>query len=147
MKTIEFFKTNGEISDMAALHAWLDKSVKWLTNGRHTLEIKRSVKKRSLAQNKLMWLWFACIESETGQYAQDVHDYYCFKFLPREIADLKTGEMVRVGAHTSTLTSEAFTDFLNKVQADAATELGITLPVPDDEGFSDFEDEYKQYAR
>ena len=132
---------------MGALHAWFDKSIKWLTNGRHTIEIKRSVKKRSLAQNKLMWLWFACIESETGQYAQDIHDYYCFKFLPKEIADLKTGEMVRVGGHTSALTSEAFTDFLNKVQADAATELGITLPVPDDEGFSDFEDEYKQYVR
>jgi hypothetical protein len=147
MKQIEFSKINGKIADMGALHAWLDKSVKWLTNGRHTLEIKRSVKKRSLAQNKLMWLWFACIESETGQYAQDIHDYYCMKFLPKEIADLKTGEMVRVGGHTSTLTSEAFTDFLNKVQADAATELGITLPVPDDEGFSEFEDEYKQYAR
>lgn len=147
MKQYEFSKTNGEIADMGALHAWLDKSVKWLTNGRHTLEIKRSVKKRSLAQNKLMWLWFACIESETGQYAQDIHDYYCFKFLPKEIADLKTGEMMRVGGHTSTLTSEAFTDFLNKVQADAASELGITLPVPDDEGFSEFDDEYKQYAR
>lgn len=147
MKSIEFTKTNGEIADIGALHAWLDKSVKWLTNGRHTLEIKRSVKRRSLAQNKLMWLWFACIESETGQYAQDIHDYYCLKFLKREVANPSTGEMVIVGGHTSLLSSEAFTDFLNKVQADAATELGITLPVPDDDGFSDFEDTYKQYAR
>lgn len=147
MKKIEFYKINGEIADMGALHAWLDKQVKWIRNGSHTLQIVEKQRKRSLAQNKLMWLWFACIESETGQYAQDIHDYYCFKFLPKEIADLKTGEMLRVGGHTSTLTSEAFTDFLNKVQADAATELGITLPVPDDEGFSEFEDEYKQYAR
>ena len=147
MKQIEFAKINGEIADMGAIHAWLDKSVKWLTNGRHTLEIKRSVKKRSLAQNKLMWLWFACIESETGHYAQDIHDYYCFKFLPKEIADLKTGEMVRVGGHTSTLTSEAFTDFLNKVQADAATELGITLPTPDDLAWAEFEQQFKEYAR
>ena len=147
MKQIEFSKTNGEIGDMAALHAWLDKSVKWLTNGRHTLEIKRSVRKRSLAQNRLMWLWFACIEQETGQYAQDIHDYYCLRFLRREVTDLSTGAMVAVPGHTSALSAEAFTDFLNKVQADAATELGITLPVPDDEGFQDFEDEYKQYAR
>jgi len=147
MKSIEFTKTNGEIADMDALHAWLDKSVKWLTNGRHTLEIKRSVKRRSLAQNKLMWLWFACIESETGQYAQDIHDYYCLKFLPRDITDLTSGEMVRVGGHTSTLTSEAFTDFLNKVQADAATELGITLPSPDDLAWEEFEQQFKEYAR
>jgi len=147
MKTIEFDKIKGEIADLGAIHAWLDRNLKHLVNGHHALVLKREAKRRSLAQNKLMWLWFACVESETGQYAQDVHDYYCLKFLPKDITDLKTGEVLRVGGHTSTLTSEAFTDFLNKVQADAATELGIKLPVPDEEGWEEFEDEYKQYVR
>lgn len=145
MKTIEFSKINGEIGDISALHSWLDKSVKWITNGSYTLNICRKVRKRSLAQNRLMWLWFACIERETGQPAHDLHDYYCLAYLPKDIADPKTGEAVRVGGHTSTLTTAAFTDFLNKVQADAATELGITLPTPEDESWEEFENEYKQF--
>lgn len=147
MNTLEFTKTKGETLDVGAITAWVERRLGWLTNGLYELKITRKAKRRSLPQNRLMWLWFACISQETGQYAQDIHDYYCLKFLPREITDLTSGEMVRVGGHTSTLSTQAFTDFLNKVQADAATELGITLPVPDDEGFSDFEDEYKQYAR
>lgn len=147
MKQYEFYKTHGEIADMGALHAWLDKSIKFLRNGSYTLFIKRETKRRSLSQNRLMWLWFACIEQETCQPAMDIHDYYCYKYLPKDITDLKTGEVVRVGGHTSTLISEAFTDFLNKVQADAATELGITLPVPDDDEFGEFNEEYSKYMQ
>lgn len=147
MKTLEFTKYDGKISDMAAIHDWIDRSVKWLRNGRHELVLREKAQKRSVAQNRLMWMWFACIEKEVGQSQQDVHDYYCYKFLPRDIADPSTGQAVRVGGHTSTLTTEAFTDFLNKVQADAATELGIMLPTPDDIYWSEFEDEFKQYVR
>lgn len=147
MRRTEFLKMNGEISNVSALHTWVDRQLKWIQNGRYTLQIVGKRKSRSVAQNRLMWMWLSCIEKETGQYAQDIHDYYTMKFLPRDITDLKTGEMIRVGGHTSTLTSEAFTDFLNKIQADAATELGITLPVPGDESWDEFEDEYKQYVR
>lgn len=146
MNTIEFSKIRGETLDVSALLSWVERHINWLRNGRYELQIKRSVKKRSLAQNKLFWLWMACMEQETGQLAQDIHDYYCYKFLPRDIADLKTGEVVRVGGHTSTLTSEAFTEFLDKIQADAATELGITLPTPEDEYWEEFEDEYKRFV-
>lgn len=147
MKTTEFSKIKGEIANVSALHAWLDKSIKYLQNGLYTIKIVGKSRNRSVAQNRLMWLWFACIEQETGQEAMDVHDYYTLKYLSREIVDLRTGLLVRVGGHTSTLTSEAFTDFLNKVQADAATELGITLPIPEEEGFEEFEETYKQFVR
>ena len=113
-----------------------------LSNGRYTVTITKSKEPRSLDQNALMWLWFTCLESETGQPAQDIHDYYCLKFLPRDVIDLSTGVLTRVGGHTSTLSTQAFTDFLNRVHSDAATELGITLPSPDDPAWSEFEDEY-----
>jgi hypothetical protein len=35
------------------------------------------------------------------------------------------------------------TVFLNKVQADAAVEFGITLPSPEDKYWEDFYNEYK----
>lgn len=143
MKQIEFSKTNGIIDDLSAIHAWIDRSAKHLMNGAYTIVLKKSVRRRSVAQNRLMWLWFACIESETGQPAMDIHDYYCLKFLPRDVADLSTGVLQRVGGHTSTLSTEAFSVFLNQVHSDAATELGITLPSPDDPSWVEFEDEYK----
>ena len=37
---------------------------------------------------------------------------------------------------------EEMTEFLNKIQADAATELGITLPLPEDRFFEQF---YQQF--
>lgn len=146
MKTIEFVKSNGEISNVSALHAWVDRNIKWLTNGSYSLILKRKVStKRSLNQNRLMWMWFACIEAETGQPKEDIHDYYTLRYLPKHIVDFSTGQQIVVGGHTSTLTTEAFTDFLNKVQSDAASELGIELPSPDDMSWEEFEEMYKPY--
>lgn len=48
-----------------------------LRNGRYRLIIERYTEPRTLSQNALMWLWFTCIEQETGTDKQDVHDYYC----------------------------------------------------------------------
>lgn len=146
MNTIEFRKTKGETLDVDALLSWVERHVNWLGNGLYELKIARKQKKRSVPQNRLMWLWFACLEQEFGQQAMDWHDYYCLLFLPRDIINPSSGEMMRVGGHTSNLTVEAFSDFLDKVQADAATEFGVTLPSPDDESWGEFENRYKVYV-
>lgn len=52
-----------------------------LRNGRYRVKIERFTEPRTLSQNALMWLWFTCIEQETGTDKQDVHDYYCNLFL------------------------------------------------------------------
>lgn len=146
MKQTDFVKANGKIGVMDDLHKWLDRNAKWLANGVYTLVLKRkSNNKRSISQNRLMWLWFTCIAMETGQSKESIHDYYCHKFLSHEVANPATGEIIFVAGHTSCLNTEAFTQFLNLVQADAATELGITLPSPDDINFDEFEDMYRPY--
>lgn len=147
MNTIEFSKRKGETLDMGALLKWVERHINWLGNGLYDLKIAKKVKRRSLPQNRLMWMWFACIGQDTGQSIDDIHDYYAYKFLPRYITELETGAQVRVPGHTSTLTTEAFTEFLNQVQADAATELNITLPTPDDLAWEEFEAQFKEYAR
>lgn len=147
MNTIEFSKRKGETLDMGALLKWVERHINWLGNGLYELKIAKKVKRRSLPQNRLMWMWFACIGQDTGQSIDDIHDYYAYKFLPRYITELETGAQVRVPGHTSTLTTEAFTEFLNQVQADAATELNITLPTPDDLAWEEFEQQFKEYAR
>jgi hypothetical protein len=112
-----------------------------LRNGTYVVTISRQKEPRSLDQNALMWLWFTCIERETGTHRQDVHDYYCRQFLRKTIN--WNGEDVIVVEGTSKLTKERMTTFLNQVQADASTEFGITLPSPEDKYFQEFYETYK----
>jgi len=112
-----------------------------LRNGRYWLRIERYVEQRTISQNALMWLWFTCIERETGSDKQDVHDHYCRLFLRRTA--LINGVEETVYGGTSKLNTLQMTDFMNKVKADAATELGITLPLPEDRYYSEFIAEYK----
>lgn len=112
-----------------------------LRNGRYIVTIARERQRRTLDQNALMWLWFDCIATETGTPRQDVHDYYCAKYLRRQIQWNGTGRTVVEG--TRNLDKERFTQFLNEVQADAATEFGIRLPLPEDRYFEEFYQTYK----
>ena len=112
-----------------------------LRNGRYTVTITRAKEPRSLDQNALMWLWFSCISAETGTPVQDVHDYYCRAFLMKEIEWNGRREFIFSG--TSKLSKERMTAFLDKVQADAAIEFGITLPNPEDRYFEAFYQTYK----
>lgn len=112
-----------------------------LRNGRYTVTIAREKQPRSLDQNALMWLWFTCVSDETGTPVQDVHDYYCAKFLRKQIS--WNGITRTIVEGTSKLSKERMTEFLNNVQADAATEFGITLPNPEDRYFEEFLQHYK----
>lgn len=88
-----------------------------------------------------MWMWFSCISDETQTPVQDVHDYYCAKFLRRKI-DWNGVERTVVEG-TRKLDKERMSAFLDNVQADALTELGIRLPRPEDLYFSEFYETYK----
>ena len=107
-----------------------------LRNGTYTITIKRASEKRSINQNDLMWMWFTCVERETGTPKNDVYNIYREKFLQKEV---QFGDrIVRCVESTSQLNKEQFTEFLNKVQADVASELGIQLPIPEDRYFEQF---------
>ena len=112
-----------------------------LSNGTYTITVKKVQEKRSIAQNDLMWMWFKCIENETGTPKDEIYMYYCKKFLMRTMAIGQKQE--RIYMTSSKLTSEQMTEFLNKIQADAASELGITLPRPQDKYFEAFYADYK----
>lgn len=114
----------------------------FLANGSYVITIKRVSEKRSIAQNDLMWMWFTCIERETGTSKDDVYMYYCKKFLMKTI---QVGDkMERIYNTSSKLNTLQMTDFLNKIQADAAQELGIRLPLPEDRFFECFYQNYNE---
>ena len=111
-----------------------------LRNGTYTITIKKASEKRTIDQNKLMWMWLACIERETCTPKEDIYMYYCKKFLCKTI---KVGERLeKIYDTSSRLNTQQMTDFLNKIQADASAELGITLPQPNDRFFEQF---YNQF--
>lgn len=125
----------------------MDKSFDYLcsklANGTYTVKIVRKTRPRTIPQNSLMWMWYKCMEEMTGQKKEDFHDYYKRKFLTRQIA-IK-GRWVDVVGNTSDLNTLQFTDYLEKVKADAATEFGIMLPLPADRTYKNFIDEYRQH--
>ena len=111
-----------------------------LANGKYTITIKRANEKRSIPQNDLMWMWLTCIERETGTPKEDVYMYYCKKFLMKTI---QIGDKLEHIYNTSSkLNQEQMSEFLTKIQVDALTELGITLPKPEDRFFESF---YSQF--
>lgn len=134
MKQVTVTKKDGQVS----IDTDLGYLFSTLRNGVYTLTIKRASEKRTVAQNDLMWMWFACIENETGTAKDDVYNHYCKKFLSKPDP---MGEGF-INDTSSRLNTKQMTDFMMKIQADAASELGIMLPVPDDRYFEAF---YQQY--
>lgn len=112
-----------------------------LANGVYTLSIKRKTKPRTISQNALMWMWFKYMEDHTGTPKEDFHDYYKSQYLGRYI-EIR-GRLVHVIGSTTDLNTIQMTDYLNKIQADAATEFKIPLPLPADRNYQSFIDEYR----
>ena len=130
-------KRDGKVS----LDTDLEALFSMLRNGRYIISVKRASERRTIAQNDLMWSWFSCIEEETGTAKNDVYMYYCKKFLCKVVS---VGErMEKIYQTSSMLNTVQMADFLKKIQADAATELGITLPIPEDRYFEDFYNKFK----
>lgn len=112
-----------------------------LRNGEYTLKIVRKTKPRSISQNSLMWMWYKCMEDATGTPKEDFHDYYKSKYLSRDVVIGK--QLYRVSGSTSDLNTLQMTHYLEKVKADAATEFGIILPLPEDRYYQAFIAEYR----
>ena len=142
MKSLVKTKQKGQqpkVSDICTQVAlWLNDA----TNGTYTLTFDKAKKPRTNDQNRLMWLWFNCIAkswsdaTDRAFTSQDVHDAYCLMLLPIETPKGK------VAGSTKGLTTEQMSDFLNKIQADAASEYGITLPSPEDVYFDIWAKQY-----
>ena len=137
MKQFVVTKSNGKVDRNVDLTGVFST----LRNGTYTITVKRATEKRTIAQNDLMWLWFTCIEQETGTPKEDVYSYYCRKFLQKQV---RIGErLVWVNETSSRLNTQQMSEFMNKIQADAATEMGIQLPLSSDRYYDAFCEAYK----
>ena len=99
---------------------------------RHRVEIKPYVRKRTNSQNGLYRKWVDVIAIETGNDNDDVHDVCLKKFCPMKTEKVLGEEIEK--RSTTLLDTKEMSDFMTRVQAWAATDWGINLPLPEDQG-------------
>ena len=102
------------------------------------ITIKEYVKNRSHAQNLLMHDWFNKMSEHyfltTGEsYAPLAwKELLKEKFLGFDMIELPDGTIKAITKHTSDCNTKELTEFLEKIDHYAVTELGLMLPKPDD---------------
>ncbi len=112
----------------------------------HSIEVKEYRKNRSLAQNRLMWMWINEIAAHCGYNPEetcqaieiptpdDIHEMFKQRLLGtvrREIL----GDAYQVARSTTQLTTAEFTDYLSRIEQ-AARILQIVLTKPDDYNYA-----------
>jgi len=103
-------------------------------------EIKKHIRRRTISQNALYWLWLTCIQDETGNDRYDLHEYFKHTFiLPQGIEAF--GNYIQVHS-TKKLSTSQFKEYLDMIQAKMSVE-GIVLPNPDDLIWDSFHEHYK----
>lgn len=125
--------------DKEAVKQYIDKLP---DDKRFDIDIKLRRERRTIPQNSLLHLWLKCIEDETGQDRESVKRFCKEQFLGyKEV--LLFGKQSLELTSTSSLNTLQFTLFIKKIQAWAASELGIVLPIPEDLIFQQFVEHYE----
>lgn len=93
--------------------------------------IQQYRKRRSLSQNAYLHLILGIIADDTGNSLDDVKEAYRDMFLGKVPIPFGSEERM-VGRSTTTLDTMEANDFIDKIRAHAATELGIVLPIPEE---------------
>ena len=94
--------------------------------------------KRTLAQNRLYWLWIDLIAESLGyDDPQEVHRGFGGLFL------IDRSKKIPFIKSTTKLDTLEFSEYVTKVERYANTELNIVLPRPDDL-WTEYEDEIKK---
>lgn len=109
----------------------------------YTVKVAKKAEKRTLSQNRLYYLWLNCISAETGNEVEDLHEYFKMKFLGL-YSRIIYGENITRPLTTTTLNTEEFTAYLDKVQRWASVEQGIILPNPEDMYWEQFVEKYSK---
>ena len=110
-------------------------------NKQYTVKVKTKRHVRSASQNSLYWMWLTCIQDETGNNKNDLHEYFRSEFCNKNRINLSQ-KTIEIPVSTTTLDTKQFTEYLNKIQVFATSELGIILPDPDDANWENFCETY-----
>ena len=110
----------------------------------HQVKITCKRGKRTIDQNSLYWMWLSCISDNTGEDTERLHRFFKAKYILKENISL-FGENIESEPTTTNLDTKQFTEYLNKIQVFASSELGINLPNPEDINFEQFKGHYSKF--
>ena len=86
------------------------------------LVVRKSV--RSLSQNRFYWLYLEIIANETGNTADEIHEWAKRVFLPPRFINVR-GKEVKIPASTTDLSKAEFGEYMDKICAET------NVPIPD----------------
>lgn len=90
--------------------------------------ITPEVHTRTLSQNKLYRFLLSDTQFETGQPADDIHEWAKRKFLEPRIIKIN-GEEMKIPGTTTTLKKNEFSDYMDKISA------AVGVPIRDTEAY------------
>lgn len=104
-------------------------------DGEWTITFRRARATRSRSQNA--WYWgcvVGFVAEHTGYTAEEIHEIYKAKFLPKTLAFADgngevLGEFV-IGGSTTRLNTVEFSEFCERIREWAADSLGVVIPDP-----------------
>lgn len=96
-----------------------------LEDKRIDIEIKKHTEKRTLDQNSFYWLYLGVIADETGDSANDLHEYLKRKHLPPRFIKVRNTTL-KIPATTTKLDKAQFSDYMERINA----ETGVPIPDP-----------------
>jgi hypothetical protein len=86
---------------------------------------------RSLSQNALMWVYLNKIALENGDDAEDLHEFFKVKFLPKRIIKIKgktTEHEIESLGTTTKLNKAEFSEYMSKIER----LTGILIPTKEE---------------
>ena len=96
-----------------------------------SVSVEKRKDQRSLSRNSYYWLYLETIENETGNLADDLHEYFKRKFL-RPVIKTILKEEIKLPASTKNLDKHSFGEYLDKICA----LTGVPLPDPENAGYT-----------
>lgn len=97
------------------------------------LRIEKQVNTRTLSQNSLYWLFLEVIERETGNSANDLHEYFRRTKLPPKFIKV-LGKEIKVPRSTTELNKIEFSDYMDKIASE------VDIAIPDSEAYNNYQD-------
>ena len=88
--------------------------------------------KRTLTQNSFYWFYLGIIERETGNTANDLHEYFKRIFLPPKYIKV-LGKEIKIPSSTTDLKKLEFGEYMEKICA----ETNVPIPDPKEAGYDD----------
>lgn len=125
----------GKIRMSDAARTEMDRYLSTLKGKLVEISVKES--RRTRSNQQLRWYWgcvLALVSEHTGYTAEELHEYFKARFLPKHVALCDGNGVVIddrvIGGSTGKLTTKEMGEYCEAIREFAASELNINIPDP-----------------